>query len=451
MIELEGGANPPPSYKDKEVIKLLYRPNFMIPSTSGGVGAGVIDAELDNTFSAIIKGDSPVVAYRVGIFKNNATSDLVYNSGVIELAEPFYGTSPSGKTIPFEYVVPSASGVENGYLYGYKYILTLWWELDPSDYDSGCVQSFEAVFYARATPTLSVATISTNLNDDGIPVLNSKSNTFTGQYHQSNNVGIAWFEWTLARKNNLDSPIVSTGPIYSCPKIEFEYDGLASGVDYCIKVDLQTQDGRLVTSDWSEFTVSYTEVTLQSAVEVSQTEQNGVNINYGNIKYIEGVPSGTGWRFVRPCPYEGHACVEVDAGTNITFTSSEHFNVDIPIDGEVVLSFYLPGNSEEIMYMSGTDDDGSPYYVKLSYDGHRDGLMPSETLVPSNTLVPSAGTRGSFTLDVNGTIYTKQSPSPITRTWFVVCIHSNGLTIYETDFLYDRDSMTIVEGATYGT
>ena len=126
----------------------------MTPSVNNGGGFGVIDATVENTFSAIVKGNSPVVAYRVGIFKNNATSDLVYNSGVIVLDSPFYGTNSAGDSVPFEYSIPANSGVTNGYTYGYKYILTLWWEVDSSDYTTGCVESFETVFYARATPTV---------------------------------------------------------------------------------------------------------------------------------------------------------------------------------------------------------------------------------------------------------------------------------------------------------
>nr|DAQ86988.1 MAG TPA: hypothetical protein [Caudoviricetes sp.] len=422
----------------------------MSPSTSGGTGAGVIDATVDNTFSAVVKGDSPVVAYRIGIFKNNATSDLVYNSGVIQLSTPFYGTSPAGKTIPFTYTVPSTSGVTNGYTYGYKYILTLWWELDTTDYTTGCVQSFESVFYARSAPTLSIATISTSVSASGLPIVSSRSHTFEGQYYQSNNVGVAWFSWTLATKNNLSSPVASIGPVYSCPKIEFEYDGLMSGTDYCIKVDARTQDGIEVSSGWVDFTVSYGTVTIQSAVEVEQTPENGLLIDFGNIKYIEGAPSSNNWRFIKPCPSEGHTCVEIDSGTNIVFTSSEHFDVDIPVGGEIVTSFYLSADSSEILYASGTDDAGNDYYLRLSFSGHTDGLKPSKTLVPSKSLVPSAGIRGGFTLDVNGTKYYKAISIPLPCAWFVACIRSTGLTIYENRFTFDKSDMTIIEGATYG-
>lgn len=422
----------------------------MKPSTSGDIGSGVIDATIDNTFSAVIKGDSPVVAYRVGIFKNNTTSDLIYSSGVIQLDEPFYGTLPNGKVVPFTYVVPSTSGITNGYTYGYKYILTLWWELDTSNYDTGCVQSFESVFYARSSPTLSIAQISAETNGEGIPVVGSKSHTFTGQYYQSNNVSLAWFKWTLANKLNTESPLAVVGPVYSCPKIEFEYDGLMSGTDYCVKVEARTQDGIEITSGWVDFTVSYDTIAIQSAVETRQTKENGILIDFGNIKYIEGIPSSDSWRFIKPCPYEEHICVEIDSGTNIVFTNSEHFDVDIPIDGEIVASFHLDEDNDDILYAEGTDDEGNNYYIQLSYSGHTDGLMPSTELTPSGELVPSAGTRGHFILNVNGVEYIKETKIPLPIAWFVVCVQSSGLAIYETNIVLDRSSMTVIEGATYG-
>ena len=423
----------------------------MTPSVNNGGGFGVIDATVENTFSAIVKGNSPVVAYRVGIFKNNATSDLVYNSGVIVLDSPFYGTNSAGDSVPFEYSISANSGVTNGYTYGYKYILTLWWEVDSSDYTTGCVESFETVFYARATPTVSIDAISSKTNDAGLPVISTKSHTFSATYTQANNVPVEWYRWSLKRKDT-GAVIEQTDLIYSGAKVEFLYEGLNTGITYSIMVEVQNQDGIVIVSDWVDFEVSYQTTHIQSAVEVTPTDDDGIKIDFGGLKYIEGSPSDTNWRFISPCPDDGHYAVELDSGSSITFTGTEHFAVDIPIDGECVVSFYIPEDSEEIFYASGTDDNGADYYVKLSYFGHTPGLEPSDSLAPSNGLVPSDGTVGQFTLDVNGDKYYYTPRGRIPSTWFVACISKNGMTLYESEFFYvrDRSSMTVVEGYTYG-
>ena len=104
-----------------------------------------------------------MVAYQCAIFKNNATSDLIYDTGVVTLSAPFYGADSKGNIVPFENTIPSNDGtatshtsMENGYVYGYKYILTLWWDVDTSDYSKNCVSSYETVFFAKGAPSIAI-------------------------------------------------------------------------------------------------------------------------------------------------------------------------------------------------------------------------------------------------------------------------------------------------------
>lgn len=425
----------------------------MIPGPGVGSGLDVIDATVENEFSAYVKGDSPVIAYRIGIFKNNATSDLVYNSGVIELEEPFYGVDTKGRQVPFKYTVPANTGIDNGYIYGYKYILTLWWQLDESDYTTGCAESFEVVFFARSSPTLSIDQISDNTSEEtGLPVLNVKSNVFSATYYQGNNIGISWFKWTLCNIGDYDNPIEVLGPVYQNPRVQFEYDGLNTDSSYSIMVELQTQDGILLKTDWVDFSVKYETVQIQSAVEIRATDNNGVMLDFSGLKYIEGVPNGVDWRFIYPCPFEGHVCVELDEGTNITFQGTEHFGIDIPLDGEGVISFFIDDNTDEIIYVSGTDDNGDPFYMRLRYEGHIPGLMPNESLSPSESLVPSTGQKGYMILDVNGVDHRYTIKGRISNTWFVVRFSAAGAAIYEMTFPFPelRENMEVLEGYLYG-
>ena len=398
----------------------------MIPSQYIGDGMEIIDATKENIFSAKISGRAPVIAYQCGIFKNNATSDLVYDSGIVKLDKPCYGADSNGNIVPFEYVIPPCadsmdnytvgatynsetgectlnydsftyepnaivgfkvpekigdasfvsviinnksyavnitdSGVvdwnagdvvflqlnesdltatptndvkytmiENGYIYGYKYVLTLWWDLNENDYSKGCIDSFETVFWAKSTPTLTINVFYETTDDNGMPVITIKVCDWGATYSHQSNVGVAWFQWILSEAADHTRIIDDTGRIYTNSPIAYEFSGLSTGQTYSICVNLQTQDGVTITSDWVDFTVDYEVVEIKSAVVVSHTDYDGIKVDWGNLKYVSGNPNNDNYRYLKQLPIEGHTCVELLSGNNITFTSSEHFDVDIPI------------------------------------------------------------------------------------------------------------------------
>lgn len=595
---------------------MLYRPSYMIPSLYVADGDGIIDAKQTNTFSAKINGRAPVVAYQCGIFKNNTTSDIVYDSGVVKLASPFYGADSKGNIIPFTYEVPQSvdsmdnyttnvvydsssykytvtlddktlttigfkipqsigviadsattdSGVitlsytngftyesgivvgfacpqdissdatvsikidsteyslashvawtsgnavylslqnaedtytatevantiqlqintdtfttspllwktgdvvfvdittseedmksisintsikyttmENGYIYGYKYILTLWWDLDESDYTKNCIDSFETVFYAKETPSVVINSFSDETDSNGFPIVRHKSCEFNATYSQANNTGIAWFGWTLAEAENRENIVDQTGRIYTNSPLSYSFDGLSTGKSYSIMLELRNQDGVYVTSGWVDFYVSYEVVELKSAVVVSATEDDGVLVDWGQLQYVKGQPNNNNYRYLKPLPTILKTCVELLKGNTITFTSSEHFDVSIPLEAEHIWSGCLLEDSNEIYYAEGVDDNGNKYYMRLSHLGSANGLYPSETLYPNETLYPATDIGGYFLLDINGEkTYTVDSGF-IESHWFVVRMCEDGLHVHEAEF--DRsliDQATII-------
>lgn len=416
----------------------LYKPTFMLPSTSMGDGQGVIDASVENTFSAEIKGHSPVVAYRVVIYKNNATSDIVYDSDIIAFATPFYGADSQGTPIRFEYIIPSNDDtelayttMENGYVYGYKYILTLCWNIDPAEYLNSIVSSYETVFFAKETPTISIEAFAESTIGTTDYVL-SRSCIWNGSYSHASTIPSQWFQWTLALASDHTNIVDQTERIYANTPIQYENDGLLSDTSYAIKVDVQTPDGLIITSDWTAFTVSYASGTLSSVVVISQTSDNGVKLDWGGLQYIEGDPNNGDYQYLKPVPFDGHTAVELLAGNTITFASSTHFAVDIPLNADHVWSGYIDADSDEIYYAEGTDDDDQYYYINLSHAGSSVGLRPSDTLYPSDAVYPQADNGGYFLLDVNGddaytTLTTDYYP---THHWFVVKMSTTGMTVY---------------------
>lgn len=405
-----------------------------------GDGQGVIDASVENTFSAQINGRAAVTAYQVGIFKNNATSDLVYDSGIVELEVPFYGADSRGDVVRFEYAVPSNDSeqesyteIENGYIYGYKYILTVWWDLDASDYSSGCVDSYETVFYAYSTPTIAIDSF-TSVMSGTLPVVEAKACTWHATYTQANVIPVQWFQWTLALASDHNSVVEQTNRIYSNSAVAYTHDGLISGTNYAIKVDAQTKTGVLITSGWTDFAVAYSAGILKSVVEISVTGDNGIKLDWGKLKYIEGVPNNQDYQYLTPVPNEGHTAVELLDGNTITFASSTHFALEIPLEAEHVWSGYIDDDNADIYYASGTDDNDAAFYIQLSHAGSSPGLWPSTTLYPSVTLYPIADNGGYFLLDVNATSSHQVSTEHYYPSlyWFVIKMGINGMSVYAT-------------------
>lgn len=431
---------------------MLTQASNMLPSLYAGDGMGVIDATEENTFSANINGTSPAVAYQCAIYKNNASSDLVYDTGIITLTTPFYGADASGNIVPFTYVIPSNDStqvsyttMENGYIYGYKYILTLWWDYNASALSEGSIDSYEYVFYAKATPTLSINAFGTGEYHDTLPIIDSRSATWTATYAQTNDVGITWFQWTLALADDHTDIVDQTKKIYSNSSLGYSYDGLTNGTGYAIKVTLQNEDGVSLSSNWVDFYVDYETISIQSAIIQSVTDYGGILTNWGDLQYITGTPNNSFYQYLEYLPAANHICVELLATHTISFTSSQHFNLEIPIDAEQVWSGYIAQDSNEIYYASGTDKNGSAYYMRLSHTGSVDGLMPSNTLVPSNTLKPHEGEGGHFLLDINGNASYQYDTEPVANNWYVVRMSPSGINVSETDFRLDMSSLIIVQ------
>lgn len=426
----------------------------MLPSLSMGDGQGVIDASVENTFSAQINGRAPVVAYQCGIFKNNATSDLVYDTGIVALDEPFYGADSHGDAVRFEFTIPSNDPlvtphtlIENGYIYKYKYILTFWWDLDPFDYSKGCVNSYETVFDAKAAPSIAILPFTAETTAEGLPLVSSRMCTWEAAYSQSG-VSVLWFKWTLALASDHQSYIGRTKEIYSNSAMRYSYDGLLAGTRYAIQIEAKTQAGTMVRSDWIEFEVSYESSGLRSVVEIMTTSNCGIKVDASSLKYIEGVPLTNEYRYLGSVPAEGHTCIEIDLDNAITFTSSEHFSLNIPLDAEQVWSGYIREDNAAIYYASGTDDDNNDesFYFELSHSGSEPGLVPSETLYPSEDLYPYDDKGGYFLLDVNGAdsyMASTDAYYPALH-WFVVIMGRDGLHIYAAPL--DSAVLEVVRG-----
>ena len=228
---------------------MLNQPINVIPSELSGVGDGVIDATQPLTVSWNVSGDTPMLAYEIVIQQNDVDSTQVYDSTKVVLADPFYGTNQYGVQQTFYANEISAAalataGIENGYEYGYKLLITQWW--GDTDDDS-ITQTSPSKFITRDTPTLSIDAISDPLA--------SRILSATATYEQDQGDAIAYVRWVLADYEDQRNPILDTGEIQT-QVLQFDYDGLFSGTEYILTITVQTVNG-VVVSDSETFTVEY--------------------------------------------------------------------------------------------------------------------------------------------------------------------------------------------------
>ena len=220
---------------------MLFQPTNITPSSFAGVGGDLVDVDKGITVSWQVNGTSPMTAYRIVIYQNDAASTQVYTTGKVTLDEPFYGTDGMGNLTRFSVTIPYAEyagDITNGYANGYKYKITQWWSAN--DYIE---QSAENFFLAQTEPYITI-------NTDNVTSPNQAITATV--YSQPEGVGLDWVRWTItpfgrlvdgsATQDYFGDPVFDTGILHT-QIMELQYDGWISGWSYNIKLYYQFQNG----------------------------------------------------------------------------------------------------------------------------------------------------------------------------------------------------------------
>ena len=228
---------------------MLNQPVNVIPSMLSGVGDGVIDATQPLTVSWNVSGDTPMVAYNITIYNNDTVGAVKYTTGKVTLPSPFYGVNQKGEQQTFSATPITASalstaGIVNGTANGYKLLITQYW--GSTDAES-ITQTSASVFYTKATPTLSIATIANPYN--------SRILSTTATFSQAQGDTVSFARWVLSDYEDQSNPIYDTGEVQTS-LLQFDYDGLFSGTEYILTLTVQSSSGVSV-SDSVTFTVAY--------------------------------------------------------------------------------------------------------------------------------------------------------------------------------------------------
>lgn len=258
----------------------LNQPTNVIPSLLSGLGNGTVDVTQGLDISWQVNGQSPMTAYQITIYDNDATSTQLYTTGQQNLASPFYGTDQSGNIVRFD--APSISadalasaGITNGN--PYKIIITQWWSATES-----IAQTSASPFLARSAPTLTLTALPSPIT--------TRDYTFSANYTQAQGDAVAWVRWQIQDESG--NTLLDTGNVYTA-LIQTTYDGFFTGETYAIQCAVETQNGIVVNTGWTQFSVSYPVQPPNGVLTVCQMgKQSALGLNWSGVSTMVGTASG---------------------------------------------------------------------------------------------------------------------------------------------------------------
>lgn len=239
---------------------MLFQPSNITPDEV--YGTGTVDvAESTMDISWRVSGDSPMTAYKITFFTNNAASTQLYTTGKVVLASPFWGVNWAGETQFFTASVSTTSFATNNITNGneYKFTIQQWWGATDTE---SITQTTASVFLARSTPILTITTIPDPVE--------TYSYSFTATYTQAQGDGLRWVQWQIADADNKEQPFLDTGTIYGTGELRVDYDGFITDNTYAVKCTVETLNGVVVSTGWYEFFVDYAVASSPGDVQACQ-------------------------------------------------------------------------------------------------------------------------------------------------------------------------------------
>lgn len=389
---------------------MLFQPTNIFPSSRGGLGNGTIDATKDLVVSWQVNGNSPMVAFRVVIYKNDTASTQVYSTGKLTDGTPFYGTNYAGNVQFFTHAISastlSSAGITNGN--EYKLVITQWWG---STDEQSVTQTSAAAFITRSTPVLTL----NNVPD----TMAARDYTFTANYEQAQGDTLNWIRWQIAFADDTENPFYDTQNIYGTAQLQTYYDGFFRGNEYAVRVRIQTENGIEADTGWVSFAVEFDSSPLSGIVKASRAcdGRSAVLVEWPAISYIPGTAEGdytitdnvlslparstVSWGNVNNDPMNfaspwtlvmsgklnnSTATVLTVETTNGPIQVSYDYDTKlfvVSVGGVAVRTIEAFAPDSEFIFIA------TPTAVYLRYILFSGGLHPSETLYPSDSLYPS--------------------------------------------------------------
>lgn len=336
---------------------MLFQPTNITPDVINGIGNGTIDLTDGLAVSWQVNGNSPLLAYRLFIYRNDSASTQLYATSKITLASPFYGIDYQGNIQMFAATtIPYSTLSENGITNGNEYKLMIRQYYSTNGYID---QRSMSVFVARNSPTVSIATSTGTTN------LSTRQVTFNGTYTQANGDVLNWIQWdfyAMIPDENDDTYtnhlLESTGKIYNTGELKFEYDGMTNNSQYSVTLTIETENGVRESASLTvstEWTVG--ELPVSTAVTRVNTQSTAMRLNWYGYTLIQGeVVSGN--------PYTKNGNLYLNVGDAVLW--DDESGTPLSIDTNWLLVMYTHLQKQDATLLKITTEDGGVLTVNYS-------------------------------------------------------------------------------------
>ena len=344
----------------------IYQPTNITPSSFGGLGNGVVSATDTVKLSWQVNGNSPMTAFSFAIARNDSTSSQIYNSPVIVLDSPFWGTDSRGNPQFFTYTdnrtwesldAGTSPGIQNGN--SYKLTITQYWG---TNNENSVTQYSPSVFVTRTAPTLTLD----GFGEEGYIDADSPSVTVTATYNQAEGEAINWCRWIYYSDEGRDvesvdelTVIEDTGEIYT-GDLSYVCDGMIKGYGYGIQCMVQTQSGMIVSTPIGAIVPDYQVQDQTIAFSAIISDDSSALIDISASSNLIGAPT----------PSQGYGTFQngylnINNGASVVWNqSSSGANMNLATPWYLTWSGVLNAETTNIFRISDQNEDS----VTISFE-----------------------------------------------------------------------------------
>lgn len=372
---------------------MLNKPKFMIPSTN--VEECVVDASASTlSFSCIVDGNEAVSAWRIKIYllSNNVS---VYDTGKQTCSELFFPIDEKNRNITFKINLKdyantgtltqtSDSTNSSPEYYTFKnstdeYYWTMeMWSVKDKDNENPTVKSCEEVFFANSEPIIDIKySPSKSGTYKPISEIDLKYNKcfFKASYSQAENIPIKRYGWQIVDCDS-DTKLVDTiskNQVYGVgDNILCTFGGFADNRTYKIRVFVETQNGKKVVSDFTEFASAYQTELLDSNFKTAALDDEPGIINSWSKAVIIGGKANGNVSYKSSYPVNDSTAIVIPVGSSVEYNHGATSELNIPEASYMALSTQidkLASTDEIVLFQAdGKSENGISVGRKLWYN-----------------------------------------------------------------------------------
>lgn len=269
----------------------IFQPTNILPDLLAGTASGTVFYDPNGTDDPVtvswsVNGNSPLTAYQIDFYKNDAASTPTQSTGKVSVVPSFCAVSADGTETRFSCTVPSSYFVNAADSYGGytgKFKITQWWSA--SDY---VVQRSLTVFKVNGISSLSVGFD----YPTGIGGVYHFAGTFTPPNPDHFDTSLVWVRWQIFR-TGLTDPVQDTGKVWGATSYEWTCQQLLPGYYYAV-MSAQSSMGEDLESNkfLFDFGVDGSVVQIDGAITAScdkNLKAVRVEVHYADI--IRGICS----------------------------------------------------------------------------------------------------------------------------------------------------------------